>query len=184
MVRGDARVRGEVKGKLANALDSQYPSHYLGTWCNQHYYRWCAHLGFQQSTELMSPGPFNPTRPFRPKTNSDFCACAITFQLVSIPLLSRSFKLLIAIGIGKGTGVPGQLSRYSDLLQAGRSGDRIPVVASFSAPVKKVHGSHPASCTMHTGSFSGRKAAGAWRWTPTPSSTEVIERESVYFFPP
>ena len=26
---------------LANAVGSQYPSHYLGTWCIQHYYRWC-----------------------------------------------------------------------------------------------------------------------------------------------
>ena len=29
----------EVKGKLANGVGSQYPSHYLGTWCIQHYYR-------------------------------------------------------------------------------------------------------------------------------------------------
>ena len=39
------RTRGEVKGKLANGVGSQYPSHYLWTWCIQHYYRWCAHLG-------------------------------------------------------------------------------------------------------------------------------------------
>ena len=36
---------GEVKGKLTNGVGSQYTSHYLGTWCIQHYYRWCAHLG-------------------------------------------------------------------------------------------------------------------------------------------
>jgi len=71
---------GEVKGKLANALGSQYPSHYLGTWCIQHYYRWYAHLGCQQSTELTPPGRFKWTRPFRWKTKSGFCACAITFQ--------------------------------------------------------------------------------------------------------
>jgi len=41
------RTRGEVNGKLANGVDSQYASHYLGTWCIQHYYRWCAHLGCQ-----------------------------------------------------------------------------------------------------------------------------------------
>ena len=35
------------EGKLANGVGSQYPSHYLGTWCIQHYYRWCAHLGCQ-----------------------------------------------------------------------------------------------------------------------------------------
>jgi len=33
------RTGGEVKGKLANGMGSQYPSHYLGTWCIQHYYR-------------------------------------------------------------------------------------------------------------------------------------------------
>jgi len=38
---------GEVKGKLANGVGSQYPSHYFGTWCIRHYYRWCAHLGCQ-----------------------------------------------------------------------------------------------------------------------------------------
>jgi len=35
---------GEVKGKLANGVGSQYSSRYLGTWCIQHYYGWCAHL--------------------------------------------------------------------------------------------------------------------------------------------
>jgi len=41
------RTGGEVKGKLANGVGSQYPSHYLRTRCIQHYYRWCAHLGYQ-----------------------------------------------------------------------------------------------------------------------------------------
>jgi hypothetical protein len=38
---------GEVKGKLANGVGSQYSSHYLGTWCIQLYYRWCSHFGCQ-----------------------------------------------------------------------------------------------------------------------------------------
>jgi len=33
----------------------KYSSHYLGRWCIQHYNRWCAHLGCQQSTELTPP---------------------------------------------------------------------------------------------------------------------------------
>jgi len=44
------RTGGEVKGKLASGVGSQYPSHHPGTWCIQHYYhyyRWCAHLGCQ-----------------------------------------------------------------------------------------------------------------------------------------
>jgi len=44
--------RGKWRGKLANAVGNQYHSHYLGTRCIQHYYRWYAHLGCQQSTEL------------------------------------------------------------------------------------------------------------------------------------
>jgi len=42
-----SRTGGEVKGKLANGVGSQYPSHYLGTRCIQYFYRWCAHLGCQ-----------------------------------------------------------------------------------------------------------------------------------------
>ena len=41
------RRGGEVNGKLANGVGSQYSSRYLGTCCIQHYYRWCAHLGCQ-----------------------------------------------------------------------------------------------------------------------------------------
>jgi len=79
------RTGGEVKGKLANAVGSQYPSHYLGTWCNQHYYRWCAHLGCAvvDRTDASTPRRFKRTRPFRRKTKSCFCACAIIFQLAS-----------------------------------------------------------------------------------------------------
>jgi len=33
------RTEGEVTVKLVNGMSSQYPSHYLGTWCIQHYYR-------------------------------------------------------------------------------------------------------------------------------------------------
>jgi len=46
---------------------------------------------------------------------------------------------------------------------AGRSGDRIPVEAKFSAHVQTGCGAHPHSYTMGTGSFPGAKAAGAWR---------------------
>jgi len=36
---------GEVERKLASGVGSQYPLHYLGTWCIQHYYSWCTYLG-------------------------------------------------------------------------------------------------------------------------------------------
>jgi len=47
--------------------------------------------------------------------------------------------------------------RYGDSLRAGRSGDRIPVGARFSAPVQIGRGAHPASYTMGTVSFQGVK---------------------------
>ena len=49
---------------------------------------------------------------------------------------------------------PGQLSRHSDSLQAGRSGEWIPVVARFSAHVQTRPGAHPTSYKMGTASPS------------------------------
>ena len=49
------------------------------------------------------------------------------------------------------------LIHLTDSLWAGRSGDRIPVGARFSAPVQTGPGAHPASYTMGTGSFPGIK---------------------------
>jgi hypothetical protein len=74
-------------------------------------------------------------------------------------------------------------SLYNDSLRAGRSGVRIPVRARFSAPVQTGPGTHPASCTMGTGSFQGAKRRGValtthlhlaprlrkeWSYTSTP----------------
>jgi hypothetical protein len=60
------------------------------------------------------------------------------------------------------------LSRYSDWLRAGRSGDRIPVEARFSAPVQAGPGAHPASCTMGTVSFPGVESGRGVTLTPHP----------------
>ena len=51
-------------------------------------------------------------------------------------------------------------STYGTPLRAGRSGDRIPVGARYSAPVQIGPEAHPASYTMGTGSFSGVKRPG------------------------
>jgi len=77
---------------------------------------------------------------------------------------------------GTNYSAPGQLSRYSDSLRAGRSGDRIPVEAKFSAPVQNGPGAHPAFYTMGTGIFPGVKRSGRDVDHPPPSSAEVKER--------
>ena len=60
------------------------------------------------------------------------------------------------------------LRRYIDWLRAGRSGDRIPVGAKFSAPVQTSPEAHPASCTMGTGSFPWVKSGRGVTLTPHP----------------
>ena len=62
----------------------------------------------------------------------------------------------------------GYCSLYSDLLWVGRSRDRIPVGARFSAPVQTGLGAHPASCTMGTGCFPGVKSSWGVTLTPHP----------------
>jgi hypothetical protein len=77
---------------------------------------------------------------------------------------------------------PRYLSRYSDSLRAGRSGDRISVGARFSAPVHTGPGAHPASYTMGTGSFPRVKRPGRGVNHPPPSSAEVKERVDLYLY--
>jgi hypothetical protein len=62
-----------------------------------------------------------------------------------------------------------RVSRYSNSLRTGRSGDRIPAVARFSAPVLTGPGAHPASYKWAPRFFFGGNAAGPWRWPPTAS---------------
>ena len=67
-----------------------------------------------------------------------------------------------------------------DWLRAGRSGNRNPVKARFSAPVQTGTGAHPASCTMGTVSFPGVKRPGRGVNHPPTSSAEVKERVELY----
>jgi hypothetical protein len=67
----------------------------------------------------------------------------------------------------------GPSSWYSNFLRAGRSGDRIPVGARFFAHVQTGPGTHPASCTMGTGSFLGVKWPGRGADQTPPPSAEV-----------
>ena len=68
------------------------------------------------------------------------------------------------------------------LLPAGRFGDRIPVGATYSAPVHTGPGVHPASFTMSTGSLPEIKRPARGVDHPPPSSAEVKERVELYIY--
>jgi hypothetical protein len=68
---------------------------------------------------------------------------------------------------------PGELSRYSDFLWAGQSGDQIPMGARFFTHVQTGPGAHPASRRMGTGCFPGIIRPGRNADHTSHSSAEV-----------
>ena len=98
------RTGGEVKGKLANGVGSQYPSHYLGTWCIQHYYSmfsvyrltsaWCGWLDMEPVWFL-----WNTEKP-----GSKICQSNLTLVLiVSLCLIFIYGKYFLLSDKDKGT---------------------------------------------------------------------------------
>jgi hypothetical protein len=88
------------------------------------------------------------------------------------------YVLMCVINSTTGTGWgPRELSRYSDSLRAGRSGDRIPVGARFSAPVHTVP-EGPLSL-LYNGYrvFTGGKAAGGVVLTTHPHLAQRLKEE-------
>ena len=73
-------------------------------------------------------------------------------------------------GTGRSVGIATEL-------RAGRSGDRIPVGARFSAPVQTGPGAHPASCKMGTASFPGVKSGQGVTLTPHPLLVPLVMKE-------
>ena len=74
--------------------------------------------------------------------------------------------------------------QLDSLLWAGRSGDRIPVRARFSAPVQTGCEAHPVSYTIGARSFPGVKRPGHGVDQPPPSSAVVRERVELYLCSP
>ena len=73
------RTGGEVKGKLANGVGSHY-SHTASEHGVSSITNTDAHTSAASSRLNWRPHRYKWTRPFRRKTKSGFCACAIRFQ--------------------------------------------------------------------------------------------------------
>ena len=82
------------------------------------------------------------------------------------------FATLVNINVGPGSSV-GIVTE----LRAGRSGDRIPVGAGFSAPVQTGPGSHPASCTLCNVFFPVVKSGRGVTLTPHPLLVPLVMKE-------
>ena len=120
------RTGGEVKGKLANGVGSQYPSH-----------------RFTLPRNLVYPPLLPLMRPTRlpvvdwtdvPAHLNGLVLFAERPNLVSARVPSHFKRSLLHTLTG---------DRYSDWLRAGRSVDRILVGTRFSAPVQTDPGAHP-----------------------------------------
>ena len=92
--------------------------------------------------------------------NSRAPGCRVVLNVCGSSVCNSVHGVLRAPGVFRwllGICGPEWLSRYSDWLRAGRSGDRIPARAGFSPPVQTGSGAHPTFCTMGTRSFPGVK---------------------------
>ena len=120
---------------------------------------------------------------YRPQTNTHVVSSLFTLQMQHNPTLTthllHTFLTFSHLPTSTYTQlhinycIPRYLSRYSDCLRAGRSGDRIPMGARFPAPVQTGPGAHPHSYTTGTRSFPGVKRQGRGVDHPLPSSAEV-----------
>ena len=97
------RTGGEVKGKLANGVGSQYSQANSERGLSS-ITQADAHTSAASSRLNWRPHRFKWTRPFRGKTKSGFCACAIMFRtsctcLSSLPTvmnkLARSYDIIL-----------------------------------------------------------------------------------------
>ena len=88
------RTGGEVKGKLANAVGSQYSystsEHGVSSITTAD-----AHTSAASSRLNWRSRRYKWTRPFRPKTKSGYCACVIKFQT---RYTNFSINLLVFLG--------------------------------------------------------------------------------------
>ena len=92
------RTGGEVNGKLVNGVGSQY-SHMASGRGVSSITNADAHTSAASNRLKWLPRRFKWTRPFRRKTKSGFCACAIRFRTSSNNQLDELFSLYLFISL-------------------------------------------------------------------------------------
>ena len=105
------RTGGEVKGKLANGVGSQY-SHTTSQRGVSTITNADAHTSAASSRLNRLPRRFKRTRPFRRKTKCGFCACAIRFRASST---ARLFVKLVYLQFKSEAAILKSLTSYSPL---------------------------------------------------------------------
>jgi len=86
------------------------------------------------------------------------CVSSVSLRRLSCMLDFRG-QVCLRVMCSVQTGVGGD-GRYSHMLRAARSRDRMPVGARYSTPVQTGPGAHSTSNTMNAGSFPGVKEPG------------------------
>jgi hypothetical protein len=113
----------------------------------------------------------------------------VTFSTCKRGFVSRSCYCLNMIRVGtykyRLIGIMQLNTGTAHSVRAGRSGpgSKSRWGRDFSAPVKTKPGVQPAPAQWVPGLFPGGKAVGAWRWPPTPSSTEIKGSVELYLSP-
>jgi hypothetical protein len=95
-------------------------------------------------------------------------------------IIRRQFTVYTAYGICHASALtsgPGSSVGIANRVRVERSGDRIPVEATFSVPIQTGPGAHTASCTLGTGSLPGVKSGRGMTMTPHPLLVPLVKKE-------
>jgi hypothetical protein len=121
----------------------------------------------------------------------EFEMCLVTKDVTLVRSFLENKKSVLKLKAGENNndaqnlsfrGTPRLLIARSDLLRSGRSGNRVPMGARFSAPVQNGPRAHTASYKMGTVSFLGLKLPGRGVYHPPLSSAEDKEKIDLYLY--
>jgi hypothetical protein len=184
------RTGGEVTGKLANGVGSHYPSHYLTHTSELSAYSITtadAHTSAASSRMIWRLHQFKWTRPFRRKTKSGFCACAITFQLASNygGMTSHQYWSTFRATFHRTVLLPGVKSTY--LTNCSLSVDtvyylRACLIKFLRKGRPMFPDKSPSTATFHVFQVQSSDILQPTKWTSQPNASVCVSGTSVRYF--